>query len=63
MENRIEREIAMPMNEVTVILSALGQGDAKAADQLLPLVYGELCKLARQRLAQESPVQSWQATA
>jgi len=53
----------MPMNEVTVILSALEHGDPKAADQLLPLVYEELRKLASQRLAQESPGQSLQATA
>ena len=51
------------MNEVTRILSALEQGDPHAADQLLPLVYDELRKLAAQRLAQEQPGQTLQATA
>src|SRR5215831_6055772 len=51
------------MNEVTHILSAIEQGDPKAAEQLLPLVYDELRKLAAQRLAQEKPGQTLQATA
>jgi RNA polymerase sigma factor (TIGR02999 family) len=51
------------MSEVTRILSALEQGDPHAADQLLPLVYDELRKLAAQRLAQEKPGQTLQATA
>ncbi|HLN32705.1 MAG TPA: sigma-70 family RNA polymerase sigma factor [Gemmataceae bacterium] len=51
------------MTEVTRILSAIEQGDAKAAEQLLPLVYDELRKLAAQRLAQENPGQTLQATA
>src|SRR5262249_47633207 len=51
------------MNEVTRILSAIEQGDPQAAAQLLPLVYGELRKLATQRLAQEKPGQPLQATA
>jgi RNA polymerase sigma factor (TIGR02999 family) len=51
------------MNDVTHILSAIDQGDPKAAEQLLPLVYGELRKLAAQRLAQEKPGQTLQATA
>jgi RNA polymerase sigma factor (TIGR02999 family) len=51
------------MNEVTRILSAIEQGDIHAADQLLPLVYDELRKLAAQRLARESPGQTLQATA
>jgi RNA polymerase sigma factor (TIGR02999 family) len=51
------------MNEVTRILSAIEQGDAHAAEQLLPLVYDELCKLAAQKLAQEKPGQTLQATA
>jgi RNA polymerase sigma factor (TIGR02999 family) len=51
------------MNEVTCILSAIEQGDPKAADQLLPLVYDELRKLATRRLAQERPGQTLQATA
>ena len=47
-----------PMNEVTRILSAIDQGDAHAAEQLLPLVYDELRKLAAQRLAQEKSGQT-----
>ena len=50
------------MNEVTAILSAIEQGDPKAAEQLLPLVYEELRKLATQRLAKEKPGQTLQAT-
>jgi hypothetical protein len=45
------------MSEVTRILSAIDQGDPDAADQLLPLVYDELRKLAAQRLIQERPGQ------
>src|SRR5437870_9048377 len=51
------------MSEVTHILSAIEQGDPSAAEQLLPLVYDELRKLAAQKLAQESPGQTLQATA
>jgi RNA polymerase sigma factor (TIGR02999 family) len=51
------------MSEVTRILSAIEQGDPSAAEQLLPLVYDELRKLATQRLAQETPGQTLQATA
>src|SRR5262245_58218791 len=51
------------MNEVTRILSALEQGDAHAAEQLLPLVYDELRQLAAHQLAQEKPGQTLQATA
>jgi len=51
------------MNEVTRILSAIEQGDPHAASQLLPLVYEELRKLAAQKLAQERPGQTLQATA
>ncbi|MDR3636421.1 MAG: sigma-70 family RNA polymerase sigma factor [Isosphaeraceae bacterium] len=51
------------MTEVTRILSAIEQGDPKAADQLLPLVYGELRRLAAQKLARETPGQTLQATA
>jgi len=53
----------LPMNEVTQILSAIEQGDPHAADQLLPLVYKELRKLAAQKLAQEKPGQTLEATA
>jgi RNA polymerase sigma factor (TIGR02999 family) len=51
------------MNGVTRILSAIEQGDPKAAEQLLPLVYDELRRLAARRLAQERPGQTLQATA
>jgi len=51
------------MSEVTRILSAVEQGDPHAAEQLLPLVYDELRKLAAQKLAQEKPGQTLQATA
>jgi len=49
------------MSEVTRILSAIEQGEPHAAEQLLPLVYDELRKLAAQRLAQEKPGQTLQA--
>jgi RNA polymerase sigma factor (TIGR02999 family) len=51
------------MSEVTRVLSAIEQGDPHAAEQLLPLVYEELRKLALTRLAQERPGQTLQATA
>jgi RNA polymerase sigma factor (TIGR02999 family) len=51
------------MTEVTRILSAIEQGDPHAAEQLLPLVYDELRWLAAQKLAQEKPGQTLQATA
>jgi RNA polymerase sigma factor (TIGR02999 family) len=51
------------MSEVTRILSAIEQGDPHAAEQLLPLVYDELRRLAAKRLAQEKPGQTLQATA
>jgi RNA polymerase sigma factor (TIGR02999 family) len=51
------------MNEVTRILSAIEQGDAQAAEQLLPLVYAELRRLAARKLAREKPGQTLQATA
>ena len=51
------------MSDVTRILSAIEQGDPKAAEQLLPLVYDELRRLAAQRLAQEKPGQTLQPTA
>ncbi len=51
------------MNEVTRILSAIEQGEPQAAEQLLPLVYDELRQLAAQRLSQEKPGQTLQATA
>ena len=51
------------MSDVTRILSAIEEGDPHAAEQLLPLVYDELRKLAAQKLAQEKPGQTLQATA
>jgi RNA polymerase sigma factor (TIGR02999 family) len=51
------------MNDVTRILSAAEHGDARAAEDLMPLVYDKLKRLAAQRLAQEEPGQSLQATA
>ncbi len=51
------------MNDVTQVLSAAEQGDPKAAEELLPLVYDELRKLAARKLAQERPGQTLQATA
>src|SRR5215475_11276690 len=51
------------MSDVTRILSDIEQGDPDAAEQLLPLVYDELRKLAAERMAQETPGQTLQATA
>src|SRR5215207_7275884 len=51
------------MSDVTHILSAIDQGDPNAAEQLLPLVYDELRKLAAHRLAEEKAGQTLQATA
>lgn len=51
------------MNNVTHILSALDRGDLQAAEQLLPLVYNELRRLAAGKLAHEAPGQTLQATA
>lgn len=51
------------MTDVTQIISQIEQGDPSAAEQLLPLVYGELRKLANAKLAQEKPGQTLQATA
>ncbi len=55
--------ILASMSDVTRILSAIEQGDQHAAEQLLPLVYDELRRLAAQKLAQEKPGQTLQATA
>ena len=51
------------MSDVTRILSRIERGDGKAAEQLLPLVYDELRKLATAKMAQENPGQTLQATA
>ena len=53
----------MAMNDVTRILAAIDGGDPRAADDLLPLVYDELRRLATHRLAREDPGQTLQATA
>src|SRR5262249_14728635 len=60
---RLSAHDGASMTDVTRILSAIEQGDPHAADQLLPLVYAELRKLAAARLAQEKPGQTLQATA
>jgi len=52
-----------PMSDVTRILCAIEQGDPSAAEQLLPLVYDELRRLAAQKLAHETPGQTLQPTA
>jgi hypothetical protein len=51
------------MSDVTQILSAIEQGDQKASERLLPLVYEELRKLAAQKMTQENPDHALQATA
>ena len=51
------------MSDVTRILESIQHGDPKAADELLPLVYGELRKLAASKMARESPNQTLQPTA
>jgi RNA polymerase sigma factor (TIGR02999 family) len=51
------------LSDVTRILESIEHGDLKAADELLPLVYGELRKLAASKMANESPNQTLQATA
>src|SRR3981081_3017294 len=51
------------MSEITRILAQIQQGDASAPDELMPLVYDELRRLAAQRLAHEKPGQTLQATA
>jgi RNA polymerase sigma factor (TIGR02999 family) len=51
------------MSEVTRILEAIDQGDPQAAEELLPVVYDELRRLAAQKLSHENPGQTLQATA
>jgi RNA polymerase sigma factor (TIGR02999 family) len=51
------------LSDVTRILESIEHGDPKAADELLPLVYGELRKLAAARMANEAPNQTLQPTA
>jgi len=57
------REVGARMSDVTRILNALERGETKATDELLPLVYEELRLLAAQKLSQERPGQTLQATA
>lgn len=58
-----ERLLSPIMTEITRILSAIDHGDPQAAEQLLPLVYDELRRLAAQKMAQEAPGQTLEATA
>jgi len=51
------------MSDVTLLLQAVEQGDAHAAERLLPIVYDELRRLAAQKLSQEKPGQTLEATA
>lgn len=51
------------MSEFTQILWAIDRGEPQAAEQLLPLVYAELRKLAAQKMVNEAPGQTWQPTA
>jgi RNA polymerase sigma factor (TIGR02999 family) len=60
---RAEGHVAVPTNDVTCILAAIEQGEPQTAEQLLPLVYDELKKLAAAKLARERPGQTLQATA
>src|SRR5439155_10405344 len=57
-----KRLFSLTMSEVTQILNAIDAGDPHAAEQLLPLVYDELRKLAAQKMVQEAPGQTLQAT-
>jgi hypothetical protein len=63
MTSRFPRGKLALMNDISRILNAMEEGDPHAADLLLPLVYDELCKLAAQKMAQEAPGQTLQATA
>ena len=63
MTSRFPRGKLVSMNDFTRILNAIEEGDAHAAMQLLPMVYDELRKLAAQKMAQEAPGQTLQATA
>jgi RNA polymerase sigma factor (TIGR02999 family) len=58
----VQAELVQPMNDVTCILSAIERGDPQAAEQLLPLVYDELRRLAGQKLAHEKAGQTLDAT-
>src|SRR5262249_60272057 len=58
-----ECEATAPISDVSYILSAIEQGDPRAAEDLLPLVYAELRKLAARKLDREKPGQTLAATA
>ncbi len=60
---RLNCLLPMPISDVTRILTAIEQGDPCAAEQLLPVVYDELRRLAAQKMAQEQPGHTLQATA
>src|SRR5262245_33171739 len=61
--SQMRRYARLVMSDVTRILSAIESGDPHAAEGLLPLVYSELRKLATERMANERPGQTLQATA
>jgi RNA polymerase sigma factor (TIGR02999 family) len=61
-QGSFEGSFGADMTDVTRILSAIEQGDPQASEQLLPLVYEELRRLAAQKMAQENPGQTLQAT-
>jgi RNA polymerase sigma factor (TIGR02999 family) len=63
MTNRFPRGRLASMNDITDILNAIEEGDPKAADRLLPILYEELRKIAAERLGHEKPGQTLQATA
>jgi RNA polymerase sigma factor (TIGR02999 family) len=63
MANNSCSSFSSTMSEVTQLLDAVSRGEARAAEDLLPLVYAELRQLAVQRLAQEKPGQTLQPTA
>jgi len=60
---RVARMAEQPVGKVTQILQAAAEGDPKAAEDLLPLVYSELRRLARARMAKIPPGNTLQATA
>jgi RNA polymerase sigma factor (TIGR02999 family) len=62
LRDRIAGSFGTGMSDVTRILSAIEQGDPQASEQLLPLVYEELRRLAAQKMAEEKPGQTLQAT-
>jgi RNA polymerase sigma factor (TIGR02999 family) len=60
LEVRVARSIGTPMNDVARLLEQIEKGDACAADDLVPIVYEQLRRLAHKQLAQEAPGQSFQ---